>query len=128
MVVSGSAEYNSPAQTSEVIDMTNENYTCNNFADYPINLSSATGAVLGANIIVCGGELLPQARHTVWMEGIVNIVSVHWRMVLSLIKYQVHNYHALFHFSPQTDFQLYGSGQSPHLSTLDFWKIPVWWT
>ena len=65
LVVSGSAEYNSPAQTSEVIDMTNENYTCNNFADYPINLSSATGAVLGANIIVCGGELLPQVSTTV---------------------------------------------------------------
>ena len=65
LVVSGSAEWNSPAQTSEVIDMTNENYTCNNFADYPINLSSATGAVLGANVIVCGGELLPQASTTV---------------------------------------------------------------
>ena len=65
LVVSGSAEYNSPAQASEVIDMTNENYTCNNFADYPINLSSATGAVLGANVIVCGGELLPQASTTV---------------------------------------------------------------
>ena len=65
LVVSGSAEYNSPAQTSEVIDMTNENYTCNNFADYPINLSGATGAVVGANIIVCGGELLPQVSTTV---------------------------------------------------------------
>ena len=65
LVVSGSAEYNSPAKASEVIDMTNENYTCNNFADYPINLSSATGAVLGANVIVCGGELLPQESTTV---------------------------------------------------------------
>ena len=65
LVVSGSAEYNSPAKTSEVIDMTNENYTCNNFADHPVNVSRATGAVLGANIIVCGGQLLPKARTTI---------------------------------------------------------------
>ena len=65
LVVSGSAEWNSPAQTSEVIDMTNENYTCNNFADYPVNISGATGAILGANIIVCCGESLPQASTTV---------------------------------------------------------------
>ena len=75
--MSGSAEYNSPAKTSEVIDMTNENYTCNNFPDHPVNLihpvaplslyklRSATGAVLGANVIVCGGQLLPKARTTV---------------------------------------------------------------
>ena len=65
LVVSGSAEYNSPAKASEVIDMTNENYTCNSFADHPVNPSSATGAVLGANVIVCGGQLLPQASNTV---------------------------------------------------------------
>ena len=56
LVVSGSAEYNSHAQTSEVIDMTNENYTCNNFAHLPVNVSRATGGVLGTNVIVCGGQ------------------------------------------------------------------------
>ena len=56
LVVSGTTEFNSPAQTSEVIDMTNENYTCNNFAHLPVNVSRATGGVLGTNVIVCGGE------------------------------------------------------------------------
>ena len=56
LVVSGSAEYNSHAQTSEVIDMTNENYTCKNFAHLPVNVSRATGGVLGTNVIVCGGQ------------------------------------------------------------------------
>ena len=54
--MSGSAEYNSHAQTSEVIDMTNENYTCKNFAHLPVNVSRATGGVLGTNVIVCGGQ------------------------------------------------------------------------
>ena len=56
LVVSGSADYNSHAQTSEVIDLTNENYTCKNFAHLPVNVSRATGGVLGTNVIVCGGQ------------------------------------------------------------------------
>lgn len=58
LVVSGQGEYNSPAQASEVIDLKNENFTCDNFANHPINVSSATGAVLGSKVIVCGGEFI----------------------------------------------------------------------
>ena len=71
LVVSGSGEYNSHAQTSEVIDMTNENYTCNNFAHLPVNVSRATGGVLGTNVLgaeylvfVSSRSLKPREKYT----------------------------------------------------------------
>ena len=50
MIVGGG--YKSDAQ---IVDLSNQTRSCNNFQDYPIAMSSATGAIVSGQPIVCGG-------------------------------------------------------------------------
>ena len=49
-------DYNSDAQ---IVNLSNETRTCNNFPDYPIAMSYATGAIVQGQPIVCGGLSYP---------------------------------------------------------------------
>merc|ERR1711971_574965 len=45
-----------PYSDAQIVNLSNETSTCNNFPDYPIAIRSATGAIVDGHPIICGGE------------------------------------------------------------------------
>ena len=40
---------------AQIVDLSNQTRSCNNFPDYPIAMRYATGAIVSGQPIVCGG-------------------------------------------------------------------------
>ena len=40
---------------AQIVNLSNKTSTCNSFPDYPIAMSSATGAIVSGQPIICGG-------------------------------------------------------------------------
>ena len=53
--------YKSDAQ---IVDLSSQTRSCNNFQDYPIAMNSATGAIVSGQPIVCGGESTGYKYHS----------------------------------------------------------------
>jgi len=64
MIVGGrhSDDYNHQ-NNAQIVNLTNETSTCNNFPDYPIAISDATGAIVSGHPIICGGRS-EESRHS----------------------------------------------------------------
>jgi len=55
MIVGGRDRRNNPYSDAQIVNLSNETSTCNNFPDYPIAIRSATGAIVDGHPIICGG-------------------------------------------------------------------------
>jgi hypothetical protein len=59
MIVGGrDSDYNYYSD-AQIVNLTNETSTCNNFPDYPIAIKYATGAIVSGHPIICGGLFGP---------------------------------------------------------------------
>merc|ERR1711971_459818 len=45
-----------PYSDAQIVNLSNETSACNNFSDYPLAISSATGAIVDGLPIICGGK------------------------------------------------------------------------
>ena len=44
-----------PTKTTEIINLNNENLTCQDLEDYPLKISGAFGINMGSSPVICGG-------------------------------------------------------------------------
>ena len=49
---------------AQIVNLSNETSTCNNFRDYPLAITSATGAIVSGHPIICGGYTHTGSRHS----------------------------------------------------------------
>ena len=54
-MIVGGYDGNRPREDVQIVNLTNETSTCNNFRDYPNDMTVATGAVVSGLPIICGG-------------------------------------------------------------------------
>ena len=55
MIVGGYDSDGNPVSDAQIVDLSSQTRSCNNFADYPIAIQGATGAIVSGQPIVCGG-------------------------------------------------------------------------
>jgi len=55
MIVGGHDRNNRLKDDTQIVNLKNETSTCNNFRDYPEEMTVATGAVVSGHPIICGG-------------------------------------------------------------------------
>ena len=61
LIATGKDTNNNPVSTSELIDLSlDDDDQCFNWVDYPLELSGATGGLLGNTPLICGGESFGQ--------------------------------------------------------------------
>jgi len=56
MIVGGEDSDYDLYSDAQIVNLTNETSTCNNFPDYPIAMYAATGAIVSGLPIICGGK------------------------------------------------------------------------
>jgi len=59
MIVGGSytqPEYEYQSSDAQIVNLSNDTSTCNNFPDYPLAMRGATGAIVSGHPIICGGR------------------------------------------------------------------------
>ena len=58
LIVGGKdSEYVTVFNDAQMVDLSNQTRSCNNLAEYPIAISSATGAFVHGHPVICGGRL-----------------------------------------------------------------------
>ena len=55
LIVGGWDRFINPFSDARIVNLANENSTCNIFPNYPIAMSGATGAIVDGHPIICGG-------------------------------------------------------------------------
>ena len=55
MIIGGEDSDENPYNDAQIVNLSNETSTCNNFPDYPLAIRVATGAIVAGHPIICGG-------------------------------------------------------------------------
>ena len=55
ILVSTGSPRNSATKTTEIINLNNENLTCQDLEDYPLKISGAVGVNMGSSPVICEG-------------------------------------------------------------------------
>ena len=63
MIVGGSRYVGDYKSDAQIVDLSSQTRSCNNFPDYPIAMGAATGAIVSGQPIICGG-LSESGRHS----------------------------------------------------------------
>ena len=56
MIIGGEDSDENPYNDTQIVNLSNRNSTCNNFPDYTLAISLATGAIVDGRPIICGGK------------------------------------------------------------------------
>jgi hypothetical protein len=64
MIVGGTDRDRNYYSDAQIVNLSNETSTCNNFPDYPIAISYATGAIVSGHPIICGGWSVESNAHS----------------------------------------------------------------
>ena len=65
MIIGGEEDSDeNPYNGTQIVNLSNQTRSCNNLAEYPIAVFSATGAFVSSHLIICGGKSARTSRHS----------------------------------------------------------------
>ena len=71
LIVGGEDSDENLYDDTQIVNLSNETSTCNNFPDYPIAIYAATGAIVDGHPIICGGDSEGYNTHSE-LQGRIN--------------------------------------------------------